>query len=79
MGLKATSLIGGEDARIAIINRIKRLGLNPEAGSRKAEFKLLEGDYRSVEVWDYRIYYKVESKRVVVLDIFIDKDKNFKA
>ena len=67
-----TSLIGGEDAKDALLHRIRRLGINPEEGSRKANFQKLEGNYRSVLAWDYRIYYKVEETRVIVLDVIVD-------
>ncbi len=70
---KQSSLIGGEDAKSALMNRIRLLGINPEeASSRKAKFSKLEGNYRSVKVWDYRIYYKAEDDRVIVLDIIVD-------
>lgn len=68
-----TSLIGGEEVRKVIIDRLKSLSLHPEADSRKAKFDRLEGNYRSILVWDYRVYYKVEEARVVVLDLILDK------
>lgn len=68
-----TSLIGAEEVREVIINRLKRLSLNPEADSRKAKFDRLDGNYRSIVVWDYRIYYKIEEKRIVVLDFMLEK------
>ncbi len=74
MSLKSVSLIGGEDARTAIINRIKRLTSNPTAGTRVAKFEKLVGDYRSFQIWDYRVYFKIEESRVIVLEIIVDKD-----
>jgi plasmid stabilization system protein ParE len=68
-----TSLIGAEEVREVIINRLKGLASNPETGSRKAKFDRLDGDYRSIVVWDYRIYYKIEEKRIVVLDFMLEK------
>jgi plasmid stabilization system protein ParE len=72
--LNQESLIGGEDARTAILNKIRTLGTNPERNSRRANFEKLEGNYRSVQVWDYRIYYKVENERIVILDLMLDID-----
>ncbi|MCH2200001.1 MAG: type II toxin-antitoxin system RelE/ParE family toxin [Flavobacteriales bacterium] len=69
----STSLIGAEDARMAVMNRMRKLGSNPIHQSRKAKFSSLNGDYRSILAWNYRIYYKVEDKRVVILDLFLDK------
>lgn len=71
--VQSTSLIGAEDARTVVLNRIRKLGSNPTQQSRKAKFFNLEGDYRSVLAWNYRIYFKIEEKRVVVLDIILDK------
>ena len=73
--LKKISLIGGEDVRAALLQRIKRLSMNPTAESRKANFEKLEGEYRSIVVLgDYRIYFKIEDGRVIVLDIIMDVD-----
>lgn len=71
--VKSTSLIGAEDTRGVILQVIRRLAANPQLQSRKAKFFSLEGDFRSVLAWNYRIYYKVEEKRVIVLDIILDK------
>lgn len=71
--VKSTSLIGAEEARGVILQVIRRLASNPIQSARKAKFFSLEGDYYSVLAWNYRIYYKVEEKRVIVLDIILDK------
>lgn len=72
--IKSTSLVGAEEARMVILNRIRRLAANPTTDSRKANFITLEGEFRSVLAWNYRIYYKVNGKQIVVLDIFLDKN-----
>ena len=71
--VSSTSLVGAEDARTVIINRLRKLAINPNQQSRKAKFSSLSGDFRSVLAWNYRIYYKVEDDRVIVLDLFLDK------
>lgn len=68
-GLKEVSLIGAEDARAAILDSIRKLGVNPMANSKPANFARLDGEYRKVDVWEYRIYYKVEDGKVIVLDL----------
>lgn len=73
--LKSTSLIGAEDARTQIINRIKKLCVNPMANSRQANFQTIDGNIRSALAWNYRIYYLIEDSRIVVLDIILDKEK----
>lgn len=74
MSLKSVSLIGGEDARMAIVNRIKKLTNNPTRGCRKANFEKLTGEYYSLLIWDYRVYFKIEESRVVILEIIVDKE-----
>lgn len=71
--VRSTSLIGAEDARTVILNRLRKVGINPNQQSRKAKFSSLDGDYRSVLAWNYRIYFKMESDRVIVLDMILDK------
>lgn len=71
--VRSTSLIGAEDARTVILNRMRKLCANPAHQSRKAKFFSLEGDFRSVLAWNYRIYYKVEEKRIIILDLILDK------
>ena len=73
--IKSTSLIGAEEARTVIMNRIRKLAGNSSAAdSRKANFVTLEGEFRSILAWNYRIYYKVNDGQVVILDIFLDKN-----
>ncbi|MFT4679246.1 MAG: mRNA-degrading endonuclease RelE of RelBE toxin-antitoxin system [Flavobacteriales bacterium] len=74
MSLKSVSLIGGEDARTAVVHRIKKLTNNPAKGCRKANFEKLAGEYYSLLIWDYRVYFKIEESRVVVLEIIVDKE-----
>lgn len=71
--VQSTSLIGAEDARNMILQVVRKLAVNPTQQARKAKFFSLDGDFRSVLAWNYRIYYKIEEKRVIVLDIILDK------
>ncbi len=73
--IKQTSLIGGENTREKILNRIRKVGLNPSANSTLMEFRNQEGEYRFAEVWDYRIYYKVLDEKVLILDVLLAKEQ----
>jgi len=68
---KKVSLIGGEDAREAILQGIRRIGLNPMAVSESVDFGRVQGEYRLAKVWDCLVLYKVEEKRVIILDIIL--------
>lgn len=72
--VRSTSLVGAEDARVAVINRLRKLAVNNTGQTRKANFANLDGEFRSVVAWNYRIYYLIEEKRIVILDMIIDND-----
>jgi len=67
--------LGADKAKDALIKKMRRLSTNAEAKSRVAKFGRMEGDYRSVLAWNYRIYYKIEETEVKVLDVFMETDK----
>ena len=69
---QAKSLVGAENARRAILNRLQELALNPQSQTRKANFRGMPGDVRSVSVLEYRVYFIVQVERVIVLDCFLD-------
>ncbi len=70
--------LGAEKAKEAIINRLRKLAVNPEKDSRVAKFGRMEGDYRSVLAWNYRIYYRIEETELHVVDIFLDVNNEVK-
>jgi len=72
--VKTNSLVGAEDARTSIINRLRKLGANAAINTRVANFATLEGEFRSALAWNYRIYFKVEPNRIIVLDMILDKE-----
>lgn len=72
--VKTNSLVGAEDARMTIISRLRKLGANPGMNTRVANFATLDGEFRSALAWNYRIYFKVEEDRIIVLDMILDKD-----
>ena len=67
--------LGADKAKEAILNRLRTLAVNPEKDSRVAKFGRLDGDYRSVLAWNYRIYFRLDVEEIHVLDIFLDIDK----
>lgn len=66
------SLVGAENARRTILTRLQQLALNPQGQTRKAQFKGMPGDVRSVQVLEYRIYFLVQIERIILLDCFLD-------
>lgn len=68
---KEVSLIGAEDAKGAIMAGLRRIGQNPMALSEELDFGKLEGDYRISNIWDCKVIYKIEEKRILVVDILL--------
>jgi len=70
--VQETSLIGAEKTRKAVLDEIKKLGINPELNTRPAKFEKLTGDFRSLLVWNYRVYFKIAPDQITVMDIILD-------
>ncbi len=73
--LQGASLIGAEKSKDEIIARIRGLAQNAmPSDARKARFETIANDIWSVLAHNHRIYYLVEEKRVVVLDVILDAE-----
>lgn len=73
--LQGASLIGAERAKDEMIARIRSLGSNAmPADARKAKFDTVAEDIWSVLAHNHRIYYLVEERRVIVLDVILDAE-----
>jgi len=76
--LKMNGYLGADKAKDKIINTLKGLAANPERKSRVAKFGSLEGEYRSVLAWNYRIYYRIDVDEIKVMDVFLDLEQDVK-
>lgn len=73
--LQGASLIGAERAKDEMIARIRSLASNAmPADARKAKFDTVAEDIWSVLAHNHRIYYLVEERRVIVLDVILDAE-----
>jgi plasmid stabilization system protein ParE len=72
--IQQVSLIAAEQMRNKIFHKLHLIHHHPLQGSRKADIPGLEGHFRVATVLNYKIYYKVEDKRVIVVDMLLDKD-----
>jgi|TARA_B110000211_G_C13630514_1_gene357184 plasmid stabilization system protein ParE len=76
LSLQGQSLIGAEKVKDEILGRVRKLGEHPKpSAARKAKFDAIEGDFWSVLTHNHRIYYLIEEKRVVVVDIILDVER----
>ena len=72
--IQQVSLIAAERMRNKIFHKLHLIHHHPLQGSRKVELTGVEGHFRVATVLNYKIYYKVEDKRVIVVDMLLDKD-----
>jgi hypothetical protein len=68
------SLIAAERMRNKIFHKLDLIHHHPLHGSKKVEVANTPGHYRLATVLTYKIYYKVEDKRIIVMDILLDKE-----
>jgi len=65
---KESSYSTAQKVKSSIINKCK--SLNDFSGYSKERYlDKLEGDYRSVSIWNYNIIYKVTTKNIWVLNV----------
>jgi len=76
--LKINGFLGADKAKDEIIKTLRKLSVNPERNSRVAKFGSLEGEYRSVLAWNYRIYYRIDVEEIKVVDVFLDLENDVK-
>lgn len=76
--LKMNGYLGADKAKDEIISTLRKLSHHPERNSRVAKFGSLEGEYRSVLAWNYRIYYRIDTDQINVMDVFLDLEKDVK-
>ena len=77
---RESSLNTAQKVKTNIIDRCKNLK-NFSGYSKERYLDLLEGEYRSVTVWDYNIIYRVTTNNVRVLNVIhtsmhLDKRKD---
>lgn len=72
--VQEVSLIAAERVRSRIFHKLHLIHHQPLQASRKADFAALEGHFRVATALNYKIYYKVEDTRIVVLDFILDKE-----
>ncbi len=72
--VQEVSLLSAEKVRSRIFHKLHLLHHHPTQGSKKIDLPGVEGHLRLATVLNYKIYFKLESERIIVLDLLIDKD-----
>jgi plasmid stabilization system protein ParE len=72
--VQQVSLIAAERMRNKIFHKLHLIHHHPLQGSKKVELANVAGHIRLATVLNFKIYYKVEDKRIIVLDLLLDKE-----
>ncbi len=65
--IKLDSPSAAKSVRIKLLELAKSLSVSPERFSKEVFLKSLNGNYRSVVLWHYKIVYKVQENEVLIL------------
>ena len=69
------SLVSAEKVRQKIMHKLHYIGHHPMQGTRKMEMPDAIGHIRLLQVLNYKIIFRLEEARIVVLDMLVDKNK----
>lgn len=72
--MQEVSLIAAERVRSRIIHRLHLIHHQPLQSSRKIEVNGVQGHFRTADVLNYKLVYLLEEKRIVLMDILLDKE-----
>lgn len=71
--IQQVSLIAAERTRSKIFHKLHLIQHHPLQGSRKCDFPGIEGHFRVSVADNYKVYYKVEDERIIVVDMLLEK------
>jgi plasmid stabilization system protein ParE len=71
--IQQVSLIAAERTRNKMLHQLRALQHHPLQGSKKVEVGTGESQVRVAALMQYKVYYKVEDQRVIVLDFLLDQ------
>lgn len=71
--IKEESHSSAKNVKEKIFEKIRSLQNHPEKFSKEPLLDSLEGNYRSVSIWDYKIIYKISNEVVKILIVINGK------
>ncbi len=71
--VQEVSLLSAEKLRARIFHKLHLIHHHPTQGSKKMELPHLNGHIRQASVLNYKIYFKLEAQRIIVLEMLLDK------
>lgn len=67
------SLLAADKVRTKFFHKLHSIQHHPLQGSKPIELQGMQGHFRVTTVLNYKIYYKVEESKIIILDILLDK------
>jgi len=67
------SLLAADKLRTKLFHKIHLVKHDPLLSSKLVELQGMQGHFRVTNVLNYKIYYKVEETKIIILDIILDK------
>jgi plasmid stabilization system protein ParE len=71
--VQEVSLLSAEKLRARIFHKLHLIHHHPTQGSKKLELPSVSGHIRQASVLNYKIYFKLEGHRIIVLEMLLDK------
>jgi plasmid stabilization system protein ParE len=71
--VQEVSLLSAEKLRARIFHKLHLIHHHPVQGSKRLDLAGVDAHIRLASVLNYRIYFKLENERIIVLEILSDK------
>ncbi len=72
--VQEVSLLSAEKVRSRIFHKLHLIHHHPSQGSKRIELPGVEGHMRLATVLNYKIYFRLETQRIIVMDMLMDKE-----
>ena len=72
--VQEVSLLSAEKVRSRIFHKLHLIHHHPSQGSKRIELPGVEGHMRLATVLNYKIYFRLEAQRILVMEMLMDKE-----
>ena len=72
--VQEVSLLSAEKVRSRIFHKLHLIQHHPSQGSRRIELPGVEGHMRLATVLNYKIYFRLDGQRIIVMEMLMDKE-----
>ena len=72
--VQEVSLLSAEKVRSRIFHKLHLIHHHPSQGSKRIELPGVEGHMRLATVLNYKIYFRLDAQRIIVMEMLMDKE-----